>query len=163
MIDLRVRHLVNVDTAVRNGKTTPAFEFIYSHPCVLVGFFFDSRVSNGETKNVDLDRVWALIDTGADGVYVDQSLIEKYSCPIAQGGEAMTVNNEAGSKAHRGSIFIIETGRALDMWVIGRDLRGLGYPYHIILGRRFLQFCDLRWDGPNQMVHFAVGENPSAY
>ncbi|MBU4529171.1 MAG: hypothetical protein KUA43_18010 [Hoeflea sp.] len=163
MTTLEVHHLVDSQNRLSDPTLAPAKSFVWSSPCIRIGFFFDLEVSNKEKVEITYDTAWALLDTGADGIYVDHALIQKFNCPIAQGGENMTVNALETSRAYRGSLFVIEQARVLDMWVMARDFRREKRPFDIVLGRRFLQFCDLRWNGPSQSVILTIGQNGGGY
>lgn len=163
MTNINIRHIIDHSTAISDTTKCPPEVFVRSHPCIEIGFFFDIDVSEGRTNQINYDTIFALIDTGADNVYVSPKLIEKYNCPVAVGGESMTVNNEKGSKAHRGSLFIKEQGKVIDLWVMAREFRDLDHPFDAVLGRRFLQFCDLNWNGPERNVTLSLRENLNAY
>ncbi|MEO9338677.1 retropepsin-like aspartic protease [Mesorhizobium sp. SB112] len=162
MVNLPVIHLESATTAIDAEKALP-FEFVRSHPCVSIGFFFDEKVYSGQPNAINFDTCWALIDTGADHIYVDKRLIEKYRCPVAVGGEKMNVNNQQGAKAYQGSVFVKEEGRIINMWVIADDFVAKAMPFSVVLGRRFLQFCELTWQGPQQKVSLSIGEHSTAY
>ncbi len=163
MTNINIRHIINHKSAISDTVKCPPEAFVRSHPCIQIGFFFDIDVSEGRTNKINYDTIWALIDTGADNVYVSPKLIAKYNCPIAKGGENMIVNNEKGSRAHRGSLFILEQGKVIDLWVMAREFRDLDHPFDAVLGRRFLQFCDLKWSGPDRKVSLTMRENTNAY
>jgi hypothetical protein len=150
--ELTILHMTNGTKFLPNPRSAKAEDFVKSSPCVEVGFFFDINVSEGRTRSINYTKAIALIDTGADGIYVDHSLIAKYNCPIAIGGEAMTVNGAADSKAHRGSIFLIDQKHTIDAYVIGRDFKATNSVFDVVLGRRFLQFFKMEWDGSIQSV-----------
>jgi len=60
-------------------------------------------------------------------------------------------------------LFVIEQSRVIDMYVVGRNFVAEGKRFKIVLGRRFLQFCNFVWDGPTQTVKLTIGTNASAF
>jgi len=162
MTAIAVQHLTSATEAIDPSKA-PAKPFVFSHPCIRIGFLWDPDFSSGTMKQVNYWPCWALLDTGADGVYVDQELIARYNCPIAKGGDRLLINNRDNSTAHRGTLFVIEETRGIDMWVAARDFKRENKPFSIILGRRFLQFCTMIWNGPEQLVTLNIGEHPGAF
>lgn len=163
MIGIPISYLTSATHALIDPQNASASNFVKADPCIRVGFFFDVDVSEGRTNQINCTPAWALLDTGADDVYVDRTLIEKHAPPIAAGGHAVTVNNAAGSKAYRGSIFIIEETRVIDMYVVERDFVAEARNFKIVLGRRFLQFCRFESDGPTQRATIKIGQNRSAF
>lgn len=94
------------------------------------------------------DECVALVDTGSDEIYVDRALVEKFGCP-STGNEA----SSNGNNGHRGCFVIKETREAFPAVVFAADL---GQPYRIILGRRFLNRCDLNWSGHRSIFQLWV-------
>lgn len=163
MTNIPVLHYVDRQHSIREPGSAPANMFVGAEPCIEVGFFFDQRFLDRETNKISHDRAVALIDTGADGIFVSPHLIKKYNCPVAEGGHDMSINGVPGAKAHRGSLVILENLRVIDLYVIAKDFRAEGKPFDIVLGRRFLQFCKLTWDGPLQTVAVTIGDNARAF
>jgi hypothetical protein len=110
-------------------------------PCVSVGF------CNHPTEDQEYwpyDECVALVDTGSDEIYVDRALVEKFKCPLSNGD---------GWNGYRGCLVIKEIGEAFPAVVFATDL---GQPFHIILGRRFLNRCDLNWSGHRNIFQLWV-------
>lgn len=140
----------------------PAQALVMSEPMIKIGFHHREPGFNAETM-VQYSECLALIDTGADGVYVDPSLIKEHGCPVAEGNSDLTINGEKSGIAYKASLFIIEQSRSIEMWVGSSPFDHKVMRFQIILGRRFLQFCDLRWNGPDRIVSLQMLDNPSAY
>ena len=158
-----VVHLTGNDTNLASPETATAKAFCEAAPCIQVGFFFDQDVWLGTSKKLNYTSVLALIDTGSPHVYVDKSLVQQYDCPPARGGQKMTYNNRPAEPAREGQLFIIEQSRVINLWVGVRDLVAEGHQHKIVLGRRFLQFCNLTWDGANQKVALEVGDHTPSF
>lgn len=140
----------------------PAEDFVMSEPMIRIGFHY----TEGEQKSgmaIKYTTCMALIDTGADGVYVDPSLIAHYNCPVAEGNSSLTINGEKSSTAYKASLFIIEESHSMQMWVGALPFKPEAVRFRIVLGRRFLQFCELNWHGPSKTVRLKMLENPNAY
>jgi hypothetical protein len=150
--DIPIFHIALDGKRLLAPDTTPSKDFCKADPCIEIGFFYDVHVFAGERVKYNFTKCIALIDTGADNVYVDSSLIDKYKCPIAPGGDSMTVNAEPGHTAHHGSLTLLQDLSIVNLWVQRRDFVRERRRFLVVLGRRFLQFCSLNWDGPKQIV-----------
>jgi hypothetical protein len=127
-----------------------AQQFCQAALCIRLGFFYLQSLTPGTDFHCSSEL--ALIDTGADGMFADYSLIEEHACPIAIGGETMRVNNEPGHTAHTASLFILQSKRVINLWVQGRDFVRENRPFKIVLDCRFLQSADWYMTGlPNAL------------
>ena len=160
---IKVDHFTSSKQYLTDPSSADARTFCLARPCIEIGFLYDPDLWHQTSNKVNYSSCLGLIDTGADYVYVDKSLVEKYDCPPARGGQNIVINGLASEPAREGQLFLIDQKRTLNLWVLPRDFKAEGKPYEIVLGRRFLQFCKLTWDGPSQKVSLEIGENASAY
>ncbi|MGC9954301.1 MAG: hypothetical protein ABSD21_08485 [Rhizomicrobium sp.] len=162
-IVIPVFHITLAGELLSSPLTADPLDFIKAEPCINIGFFYDSDAFNGVKKRYHFDRCWALLDTGADTIFVDYSLIQKYECPIADGGQNMTINAQPGHTAHKGCFMLLQNNSVISLWVQGSNLLTDKRPIAIILGRRFLQFCTLLYDGHHQAISLKYSPRANAY
>ncbi|WP_266030432.1 pepsin/retropepsin-like aspartic protease family protein [Brucella intermedia] len=93
--------------------------------------------------NRSLETVIALIDTGADFVYAAPEFLDRVGAPILG---VTDVNGAGAHNYHAVSIQIPGHDRGYVFRVIARDM--LERDYSLVLGRSFLQYCKLVYNGP---------------
>lgn len=157
MVNIPVRHMTGNASPLADPQNARAAEFVLSYPCIDVDFYWSKAQPVAEAS-----RALALIDTGADHIYVRPELIEKHGCPSVP-GMISNINGGAARGYHRASLRIVGTDRVVTVDVISHDAAGNAWSYDIVLGRRFLQFCRLGWDGHAQTVTLDFGLREGAF
>ena len=103
-----------------------------------------------------LEQLWALIDTGADHVFVDtEYMISKGAAPIAN----RPVNSSMIGSIFNATIAIPSILTPSTIQVCGIDLSKDRLPYQIVLGRQFLASFRLEYD-PSNGVHRLYPSRP---
>lgn len=96
-----------------------------------------------------LEQLWALIDTGADHVFVDtEYMLSKGAAPVA----SRPVNSSMIGSIFNAKIAIPSFLDPSTIEVCGIDLSRDRLPYHVVLGRQFLASFRLEYD-PQNGVH----------
>ncbi|WP_071832949.1 hypothetical protein [Pararhizobium antarcticum] len=118
-------------------------DWINGHPCIKVGVFYTPKPALG--IDYSTTPAWALIDTGADHVYIEQEYLDNHQAPM---GRPVHTNREMdASHIHRACVMVDQTGEVFDFQtVIGRRLTSSGQPFRVVLGRSFLSIFRFDFD-----------------
>lgn len=93
--------------------------------------------------NQSLESMTALVDTGADFVYADPAFLQKINAPVL--GET-DVNGGGTHSYHAVTIRVPGHDELYVFRVIAREMPE--DDYRLVLGRSFLQYCKLVYNGP---------------
>jgi hypothetical protein len=134
----------------RRGKAgnTTADLLVQLGPTLLVDIGLRSRSGAGETPDLPLKRIKALIDTGAGGDCIDEDLAKSLRLPITDEGEISGVGGKHHAFIYTARLYIPQLQRLLFQPFTGVKLEQGEQWHRVILGRSFLRNYDLIYNGP---------------
>lgn len=122
-------------------------DFINCNPCVKVVV---SDPSSGQSR-----EVYGLLDTGADGIWVDHDLIAQIEAESS--GQEMSYGATGShlTGVYSGN-FQLEGAPVLNSRYLAGPLRAVGRKYDVVLGRSVISKFLLGIDGPNGEVQLIL-------
>ncbi len=112
---------------------SPTADHVHGSPCLDITFM---------SPGYRAAAVKGLIDTGADYVYLDRSVISLLNCPVVK---TVTANG-APATVHQVTISLPSLRLELPIQVCAFNVRAQGNGFDAILGRQFLQHGRLIFD-----------------
>lgn len=109
-------------------------DLAHSAPCV------EMQIRN--SPGSDPVTVMALIDTGADGIYVDEGIVAELSAPTLA-VEPVHSANHIGSGTKHAGIFLVLPSLHFQSLYLSSPLRASGRNYDAVLGRSIFTMVDL--------------------
>lgn len=121
-------------------------------PTLLVDLGRKSRAAPGAPPDLPGKRVKALIDTGAGGDCIDETLAASLGLPITDEGEISGVGGRHRAAIYLARLYIPSLGKLLFQHFTGVKLKQGDQWHGVILGRSFLRHYRLVYDGPGGSV-----------
>jgi len=121
-------------------------------PTLLVHIGLKSRAPPGETPDLDLKNVHALIDTGAGGECIDDDMAQRLGLPITEEGWISGVGGRHRAVIYTARIYVPSLDRLLFQRFTGVKLTEGDQAHRVILGRSFLRAYRLTYDGGTGQV-----------
>lgn len=119
---------------------------------MLVDIGLKSRLAAGDTPDLPVKGVKALIDTGAGGDCIDDELARSLGLPITDEGEISGVGGKHQAFIYTARLYVPQLGRLLFQPFTGVKLSEGEQWHRIILGRSFLRPHRLSYDGESGQV-----------
>ena len=130
-----------------SGAEGPADLLERLGPTLLVDVGLKSRAAPGDTPDLPLKRVRALIDTGASGECIDDELARALKLPVSEHGRISGVGGRHDATIYTARIYVPSLDRLLFQRFAGVKL-AKGDPWRrVILGRAFLRRYRMNYDG----------------
>lgn len=124
-------------------------------PCIQV------LVSSPDSPEPDMMKfMWALVDTGADYIFVDRAFM------LAEGGKPISVrpvNATSTGMIFNATIAVPNLLGPSTIQVCGIDLDPLHVPYQVVLGRQFLANFRLEYDLANGVHRLSPSRPPEPH
>lgn len=131
-------------------------------PTILVDIGFDPAFhpSNNAAPVAAITNMPALVDTGASQTYIDTAVATALGLPIV---DKETLSGSAGS--HTVDVYLAQIhvpSLGLTIWgrVAGVNLIAGGQTHAALIGRTFLQYLVMHYDGPTGRVTLTKPEPP---
>ena len=121
-------------------------------PTVLVDIGSRSRAPPGEPPDLPLKKVRALIDTGAGGECIDDTLARTLGLPVADEGWMSGVGGRHWAAIYVARVYIPSLNRLLFQRFTGVKLEEGNQWHRVILGRAFLRRYRMNYDGETGAV-----------
>ena len=123
-------------------------------PTIPVHIGYDPDFAPGPGRIPDLPSfpVAALVDTGAQENCVDVTLATRLSLPLLSPTAIASVSGSASAHYYMAHLYIAELGLTIAEGFTGVRLAESGQPHRVIIGRRFLRYFRLIYDGPTGVV-----------
>jgi hypothetical protein len=121
-------------------------------PTIRVDVGLRSRGLPGQTPDLSEKRVLALIDTGAGGECIDDTLAQALRLPVHDEGEIGGVGGLHRAFIYRARLYVPALDTLLFQPFTGVRLEESGQAHRVILGRSFLRHDRLGYDGPTGRV-----------
>ena len=126
---------------LRNGPTLPVH--IGFHPTYRLG----SSAIDADVLSALFEPCSALIDTGASVSCIDDDLARKLELPAVAVRTIAGVTGAATYFEYSAQIFVPELSKLVYGEVVGVNLAEIDRAYRVLLGRDFLQYCRMVYDG----------------
>lgn len=132
----------------------PTSDTVAGKPCISLGF--TSQLSpTGNFNNDAILRVNALIDTGCDNTLVDERIC---GSAVATGRRLLLVTHNGATQVNVRKGTLIFFGQSSNL---AQETEFAGTPmnreaYSIMIGRSFLQLCNLTYDGKNGRAFLTI-------
>ena len=94
----------------------------------------------------------ALIDTGANINAIDLALAESMALPMAEQQNIAGVHGRQETNLYLAQIYIPALDFTIHGQLAGVSLSASGMPYEALLGRPFLRYFTMTYDGPTGLV-----------
>lgn len=132
-----------VDPAGSSGPNS----LIRFGPTLTVQIGFDTGYSPGSPPNLPSTEFHALVDTGALSSCIDSTVAAALQLPIVDKQKVAGVHGSADVNVHLAQIYV----PALDLTTHGRfsgvHLHAGGQPHSALIGRTFLRYFTMIYDG----------------
>lgn len=116
-------------------------------PTLLVHVGLKSRAPPGDTPDLPMKDVHALIDTGAGADGIDDELAQRLGLPVTEEGWISGVGGRHRAVIYTARIYVPALGRLLFQRFTGVRLSEGEQSHRVILGRGFLRGYRLTYDG----------------
>lgn len=120
-------------------------------PTLQVRIGFDPKYRLGASHKIELPPTLhpALVDTGATECCIDTALAVSLGLPVIERGEVAGVSGRMEVDHHLAQIYVPELDFAVGGRFAGVELVAGGLPYRALVGRTFLRYHHLTYDGPS--------------
>lgn len=122
---------------------------------MLVDIGLKSRAAPGDSPDLPLKSVRALIDTGAGGDCIDDDLAQSLRLPVTDEGEISGVGGKHHAFVYLARMWVPSLGRLLFQPFTGVRLSQGEQWHRVILGRSFLRQHRLSYDGGSGQVELS--------
>lgn len=117
-------------------------------PCIRVVFHYDTKAGTGERVIYGVKETVALLDTGANLIFADPTLIAGAGCPAVGTATVAGATSTIQSTTHSAHLLFPAFGTQIGITAVSTPLLQQGRAYGLILGMRFLEFGTLHLDFP---------------
>lgn len=148
--------LVQAGFKTGKGGSTPADLLAQLGPTLLVDIGLRSRAPAGEPPDLPLKRVRALLDTGAGADCIDVDLARSLGLPITDEGEISGVGGRHHAFIYTARVYVPGLDRLLFQQFTGVKLKEGEQWHRVILGRSFLRYYRLIYDGADGRVELTT-------
>lgn len=124
-------------------------------PTLQVRVGFDPTFSQGAVPDLPADTFPALVDTGASVSCIDSDLARDLDLPIVDRGVVAGVLGTDEVNFHLAQIYVPELDGTFRRRFAGVHLAAGGQSHAVLLGRDFLNFFTMRYDGRTGSVAIA--------
>lgn len=138
------------------GAGTPDL-LVERGPTLQVRVGFDPTFSQGAVPGLPADTFPALVDTGAGGSCIDSDLARELELPIVDRGVVAGALGAGDVNFHLAQIYVPELDGTINGIFAGVHLVAGGQPHLALLGRDFLRFFTMRYDGRTGSVTLTDG------
>lgn len=138
----------------KNGEG-PADLLVRLGPTLLVDIGLKSHAKAGDSPDLQLKRVRALIDTGAGGDCIDDQLARSIGLPISDEGEISGVGGKHHAYIYLARVWIPQLDKLLFQRFTGVRLSEGEQWHEVILGRGFLRQYTLTYEGATGRVEIS--------
>lgn len=125
-------------------------------PTVHVDIGRRSRSAPGQPPDLDGKRIKALIDTGAGGDCIDETLATQLGLPITDSGMIGGVGGRHQASIYTARLYVPALKRLLFQRFTGVRLAEGAQPHRVLLGRTFLRHYRMTYDGPSGAVELST-------
>lgn len=144
----------SVQAGIKSGKNgrTPADLLVEIGPTLRVDVGLKSRSQAGDRPDLAGKNIKALIDTGAGGDCIDESLAVALGLPVTDEGEISGVGGRHHAFIYTARVYVPTLDRLLFQPFTGVKLQAGAQLHQLILGRTFLRQYRLIYDGASASV-----------
>lgn len=133
-------HRIEISFVGDEPKSPNAYNL---HPCIEVGIAVDkAEFANSEKVR----KIWAVVDTGADHLAVDNTLALAMQLPSAG---LVVANGTDGTPTFKAFLQLPDVDEPISVKMVSQDHESLGVPYRCVLGRILLNAGRLQYDVQN--------------
>jgi predicted aspartyl protease len=126
---------------------------------VVIGFDPNADMNDQKQPTGKFIKVTALIDTGADDIFVDEVLLSRCDCPkVSKTAHVKTVHLTTGHEVFLAHFFFPASGLKTEMEVIASKIQDGTRAYAAVFGTRFLELGRLVID-PKGKSHFVFHQS----
>lgn len=129
------------------GGLSAADMLVQVGPTVHVDIGRKSRSNPGETPDLAGKRIKALIDTGAGGDCIDESLARELGLPATDNGVISGVGGRHAAVIYTARLYVPALDRLLFQQFTGVKLAEGAQLHRVLLGRTFLRHYRMSYDG----------------
>ena len=125
-------------------------------PAILVQISFDPNCTPETTPAIPASEYHALVDTGAFNSCIDSSVAQSLGLPIVDSDSVSAAHGAGLVNFHLAQMYVpslnfISYGR-----FAGVHLHAGGQPYSALIGRSFLRYVKLEYDGTTSVASITV-------
>jgi len=131
---------------------------IFFGPVLKVRIGFDPKFRDGARPNLPATEHAALIDTGAFASCIDSTLASTLGLPVIDRRLVSGVHGEGEVNVHLAQIYIPSLKFSTKGPYAAVHLHAGGQPYGALLGRSFLRFFTMTYDGQKGAVELIRGK-----
>lgn len=141
------------------GALSAADLLVQVGPTVHVDIGRKSRSNPGEPPDLPGKRIKALIDTGAGGDCIDESLALELCLPATEKGIISGVGGRHSAVIYTARLYVPALDRLLFQQFTGVKLAEGAQPHRVLLGRTFLRHYRMSYDGASGQVELSTGDD----
>lgn len=135
----------------------PTHDIVNGQPCIDIGIAWDPEA--GEQRR-DHPRQYmmaiGLLDTGAQGIMCDSSIISAIAPPWTRKVTNKTSNGSTTVIGYCVQLHLPQQQWTMRAEVFSADLRTHGHPYDLLLGRDFLSNSFFTWSGLSGVTSIGI-------
>ena len=123
-------------------------------PTLIVRIGFDENFEPGEGRTPDLpeNEYHALVDTGAGESCIDSALAATLNLPVVDRRPVSGVHGQEEVNVHLAQIYFPNLDWTTYGQFCGVHLHAGGQPHSSLIGRTFLRYFSMQYDGPSGSV-----------
>lgn len=141
------------------GGLSAADMLVQIGPTVHVDIGRKSRSGPGKTPDLAGKRIKALIDTGAGGDCIDETLAQELRLPATEKGVISGVGGRHEAVIYTARLYVPALDRLLFQQFTGVRLAEGEQLHRVLLGRTFLRHYRMSYDGVSGQVELSTGED----
>lgn len=141
------------------GGLSAADMLVQIGPTVHVDIGRKSRSEPGKAPDLAGKRIKALIDTGAGGDCIDETLAQELRLPATEKGVISGVGGRHEAVIYTARLYVPALDRLLFQQFTGVRLAEGEQLHRVLLGRTFLRHYRMSYDGVSGQVELSTGED----
>jgi hypothetical protein len=123
---------------------------VFRAPMLSVRIGFDSSYNSSKPvgyPSLPRDNLLALVDTGSRESCIDSELARRLGLPFIRHRQMVGAHGPKDVNVYRAHMFVPDLNQVVDGEFCAVDLAAGGVPHRALIGRTFLQFYAMTYDG----------------
>ena len=127
-------------------------QLLVEGPTLPVNVGFDATYKSGVVPQLGVEVFQALVDTGASSSSIDSELATQLNLPIVDTGKIAGAGGPADVSIYLAQIYIPGLKSVIYGRFAGVHLSAGGQPHRVLIGRTFLRYHTMAYDGRTGIV-----------
>ncbi len=136
-----------------DGPGGPGANLLMNYgPTISVNIGFDPNYKLGTIPESGIKNISALVDSGASICCIDNLLAAELKLPIVDRMNIAGSNGSHSANLYLAQIYVPSLAFTMYGSFAGVDLKSGGQPHHVLMGRTFLQYFKMIYEGKTGAV-----------